>query len=288
MKKPQWITIGAALVLTLALFFFGRTLPRHTEKVAETHSEDDGHDHGPAPAAVTIDSILLVGKKELNTEQLSRITMLENSISRGDVQAQQLKVFHQLSHFWGDSMRYFPAYGWYEAEAARLENSEKTLTFAARLFLEYLQQEPDAGLRKWEALQAKDLFERALAINPANDSARVGLGSAYLFGGASDNPMEGIALIRQVVAKDSTNVYAQLTLARGALMTGQLDKVIERLEIVHKVDPANIEAILMLADTHERMKNKAEAIKWYMESLKHVRRQDVRSDIESRIAELKK
>ena len=74
--------------------------------------------------------------------------MLENSISRGDVKDQQIKVYHQLAHFWGDSMRFFPPYAWYEAEAARLENSEKTLTFAAHLFLENLQQEQDPRIEK--------------------------------------------------------------------------------------------------------------------------------------------
>ncbi len=78
-------------------------------------------------------------------------------------------------------MRFFPPYAWYEAEAARLENSEKTLTFAAHLFLENLQQEENPALAKWKALQAKDLFERSLKINPDNDSAKVGLGACLSF-----------------------------------------------------------------------------------------------------------
>ncbi|MEI9910123.1 MAG: hypothetical protein WDO71_10855 [Bacteroidota bacterium] len=142
-----------------------------------------------------------MAKSQIKPEQVIRITTLENSISRGDVKDQQLKIYHQLAHFWGDSAGIFLPYAWYEAEAARLENSENSLTFAARLFLDNLQQEQNGKFRTWEALQAKDLFERSLMINPDNDSAKVGLGACYLFGNISDAPMEGIAKIRQVLKK---------------------------------------------------------------------------------------
>ncbi len=88
---------------------------------------------------------------------------------------------------------------------------------------------------RWEALQAKDLFERSLKINPDNDSAKVGLGACYLFGNIAPNPMEGIAKIMEVVEKDSTNAYAQMTLAKGSLLSGQIDKAISRLQTVNRL-----------------------------------------------------
>lgn len=287
MKKPQWITIAIALVLVVALFFFGRTVPEKKAIVAEIHSEDDGHDHG-STNDITIDSILAIAKKQLSTEQIIRINELENSISRGDVKNQQIKVYHQLSHFWGDTMRFFPPYAWYEAEAARLENSEKTLTFAAHLFLDNLQQEQNPRLVTWGAMQAKDLFERSLKINPDNDSAKVGLGAVYLFGNISTNPMEGISKIREVVEKDSTNIYAQLTLAKGSILSGQTDKAIGRLQTVNRLQPENLEAILMLAEVYERNGEKTNAVVWYKKSLNYIRRADARVEIEKRINELSK
>lgn len=288
MKKPQWITVGIGLLLVIGIFFFGRTVPPKKAVTAETeHSEHDGHDHG-SPSALSIDTILAAAKKQLNNEQVTRLTLLENSISRGDVKAQQIKVYHQLSHFWGDTMRFFPAYGWYEAEAARLENSEKSLTFAAHLFLENLQQQDNAGLIQWEALQAKDLFERSLKINPDNDSSKVGLGACYLFGNISTNPMEGISKIRQVIDEDSTNIYAHMTLAKGSLISGQADKAIDRLQTVNRLQSDNVEAILMLAEVYERKTDKANAVIWYRKSLPHIPRADVRAEVEKRITELTK
>jgi hypothetical protein len=86
-------------------------------------------------------------------------------------------VYHQLAKFWHDSANSWEPYAWYTAEAARLENSEKNLTFAAHLFLDNLIRDDVAERRKWKALQAKDLFERSLKLNPVNDSSKVGLGA---------------------------------------------------------------------------------------------------------------
>ncbi|MET0461586.1 MAG: tetratricopeptide repeat protein [Chitinophagaceae bacterium] len=291
MKKPQWITVAVAVVLTAFIFLFGRTVPDKSAAPAPAaaHDEHDGHDHGnTATTAVSTDSILFFAKQQLTPEQVTRLNLLENSISRGDVKTQQLRVYHQLSHFWVDSVGFFQPYAWYEAEAARLENSEKSLTFAAHLFLENLQQEENPGLRQWAAVQAKDLFERSLKLNPDSDSSKVGLGATLIFGGIAENPMEGLKWIRDVEQKDSTNVYAQMTLARGALMSGQLDKAVSRLMTVNRMQPENLDAILMLADLYDRMKEKKKAAEWYQVSLKYVTRQDVKKEIEKRIAELSK
>ncbi len=288
MKKPQWISIGVAVFLVIIILAFGRTVAEKNPAVTEGQTVHDDHQHEESTRLLTTDSILLAARKQLSNEQVTRITQLENSITRGDVVVQKLAVYHQLSHFWGDTIRSFAPYAWYEAEAARLENSEKTLTFAARLMLENLQEEEDPSLRQWEALQAKDLFERSLKLNPDNDSSKVGIGATYLFGGISDQPMTGINLIREVVQKDSNNVYAQLTLAKGALVSGQLDRAVSRLELVNRIDPSNVECILMLADLAERQEKKKDAAGWYEKSLQYIGREDVKTEIRKRITELRK
>lgn len=280
-KKPQWITIFVAICVVAVLYFFAKTAPEKkiispsTEATVET-------------SLLNIDSIINLAKRHLNSEQAVKINTLENSISRGDVKDQRLKIYHQLAHFWADTIGAFEPYAWYLAEAARLENSEKTLTFAARLFLDNLQSEDDADLRKWKALQAKDLYERSLKINPDNDSSKVGLGACYLFGNISATPMEGILKIREVAEKDSANVYAQMMLVKGSLISGQYDKAISRLLTIHRLDPNNAEPVLMLADTYERTGDKASAIEWYRNSMPYITRQDVKAEIEKRIEELKK
>ena len=283
MQKPQWITLSVAVFLVFIVYFFGKTIPAKNINKQSSSSEQS------ATNDIATDSILLRAKKELTSSQLINIRDLEDSLKKNaSKKDQQLKIYHQLAHFWGDTAGIFEPYAWYEAEAARLENSEKTLTFAARLFLDNLQSDNIDERRRWKALQAKDLFERSLIINPLNDSSKIGLGACYLFGNISATPMEGILKIRQVAEKDSTNVYAQIMLAKGAIISGQYDKAIIRLLNANRMKEDNIEAILMLADVYDRLRDKKNAINWYNRGLKYIKLEDARTDIENRIKELKK
>ncbi|TMI96137.1 MAG: hypothetical protein E6H06_04730 [Bacteroidetes bacterium] len=241
---------------------------------------------------MSTDSILVQAKKKLSPDQVSRLNALEHSIVRGDVKDQQLKVYHQLAHFWADSGRVFEPYAWYESEAARLENSEKSLTFAAHLLLQNLRGESDPALRTWKAVQAKDLFERSLKINPNNDSSTVGLGACFIFGGISATPMEGIMKVRAVSEKDSNNIFAQEVLGHGSMISGQYDRAITRFEAVFRLSKENIdtrlEACLMLAEAYEKKADNSAAIDWYDKSLSLIKNEDVKQEVRKRIEELSK
>ena len=282
MKRPQLITIAVAILLVAGIFYLGRTIPKRSANTL-TLIDSSGEKE-----TVTIDTFLAIAKKKLSPEQVMRINTLEHSISRGDVKDQQLKVYHQLSHFWYDSANAFEPYAWYEAEAARLENSEKSLNFAAQLFLDNLQGDDVAERRRWKALQAKDLFERSLKINPDNDSTKVGLGACYLFGNISASPMQGIQKIREVTQKDSNNMYAQFMLGKASLLSGQYDKAIARFEAVAAKEPGNLDAVLLLGEVYERTGDKTKAVKWYQRCLDLVKSPELRTAIEKRITELKK
>ena len=277
---------GAGLFLVVLFFIFGRFVP---EKGVSAPAIPPMAATAPLPQeAASIDTILHYAKKGLPASQVSFIEKLEKELSAASKKEAQLNVYHKLAHFWKDSARIFEPYVWYEAESSRLENSEKSLTFAARLFLENLQSDQNGSRRQWKALQAKDLYERSLKINPDNDSSKVGLGACFLFGNISANPLEGIAMIREVIQRDSTNVYAQLTLVKGSLLSGQYEKGIERLLKVVTLQPSNTEAVLMLADLYERTGEKKKAIEWYGKSLQLIPTPEIQQAIRERIEELKK
>lgn len=55
-------------------------------------------------------------------------------------------------------------------------------------------------------------------------------------------PMQGILLLRDVAEENPGNFRAQYHLGRFSAQTGQWDKVIERFEVVRKIDPEFVEA----------------------------------------------
>jgi cytochrome c-type biogenesis protein CcmH/NrfG len=230
-------------------------------------------------------------KAKLSTSQAVALSKIENSISRGDVLSQKIKANNQLAYFWKDSIKSFELYAFYLSTASKLENSEKTLTFAAQLFLDNLRGEKNEEKLNWETTEAIDLFERAIKLNPENDNLKVGLGSCYIYGkGQSGNPqetMKGIQALLAVVRKDSTNMKAQMVLGVGGLVSGQFEKAIPRLQKVVEAEPKNVEAIAYLADAYAGKGNKAEAIKWYNISKQLINDKHYTEEVEQRIKALK-
>ena len=284
MKKQQIILVGSGVLLLVLLYFFGNTVPpkKGSPVAAQTPAGQ--------PQKIAFATILQAAKQKLTPSQQTYVSGLETSVVRGDVKAQQIKQYNQLAAFWIDSVHLVEPYAYYTGAAAKLENSEKSLTFAARQFLNQLKGSNQPLMKQWMADQAKELFEKALEINPANDSSKIGLGSCYIFGSSAENPQEvmtGIQKILEVSRRDSTNMYAQLMLGIGGVVSGQLDKAVERLENVTHKEPANMEAVFMLAEAYERKGDNANAIRWYQHAKQYMHNDQLLKDIDDRIKSLK-
>ena len=279
MKKQQLLLVGGGFLLFILLFLFGNTIPpkKPAPIAANTPHEQK---------TIETEKLLTHAKERLTPQQLERVTSLENSVKRGDVKNQQLKVYKALASIWGDSVKLFEPYAYYTAEAAKLENSEKSLTFAAHLFLTNLKTESDPPMQNWLATNAKDLFQRALQVNPANDSSKIGVGACYIFGNISDNPMEGIAAIREVVQRDPNNMFGHLILGLGGVKSGQFDRAIEHFKVIAEKQPDNLEASLNLAEAYDQKGDKANAVKWYKEVKAKVPNPEAQKELDARIKAL--
>jgi len=284
-KKQQIILLAGGLLIFACLFYFGKT-------VATKDSSSTGEASGPPMAAAfNIEKYIQDAKSKLSVSQINYINSLENSISRGDVAAQQIKVYNQLASFWADSVHQQEIYIFYTSQSAKLVNSEKNLTFAAQLILADLRNESDPAKRGWKAEQAIELFEHAITLNPNNPNLQVGLGSCYVFGkGMVGNPqetMKGIQQLLQVVRKDSLNMQAQLVLGIGGVISNQFDKAIDRLLNVLKYEPSNLEAISWLADAYAGKGDKTNALKWYEISKRMINNPVYTKEVNERIKSLK-
>ena len=278
MPKKQLIIAIAGLALVALLFIFGNTVAPKSKVQAPV-----------AKAVKSFDILQFIGeeKKHLSASQLINLSKLENSVTRGDVNCQLITAHTQLANFWKDSVKSFEPYAYYLSEAAKLDKSEKNLTFAAQLILNNLRAEPDEAKLNWKTAQAIALFEKAIELNPDNDDLKVGLGSCYIFGkgrvGGPEETMKGIQQLLSVVRNDSNNMKAQMMLGVGGYVSGQYDKAIERLQKVIKAQPDNIEAIAFLADAYAAKGDKAEAIKWYTISKRLVNDSHYSQEVDERI-----
>ena len=280
MKKPQVIAIIVGLLLVSFLYIF---VPRSQKK------ENSATNQVAANEGVSSKSIVDGAKTSLTAEQKISLLSIENQLNTSSKHQDSIRIYQALAQFWSKEAHRIEPYLYYTYSAALLENNEKSLTFAAQQLVDNFTN-PDAppALQNWMASNAKVLLEKALVINPINDSAKINLGACYLFGNISDNPMQGILKVKEVVDKNPHNNYGQLILALGGKKSGQYEKAIERFLIVIKDQPTNIEAMVNLAECYELTNQKAIAITWYTKLKELVNNPEAKAALSKRIQELKK
>jgi tetratricopeptide (TPR) repeat protein len=283
MNKQQLILIIGGLAAIAGLYFFGNTVAP-SKKTVTAAADSSGH------SAFDIDEFETKSIAALSKERQRFIYELKENVKRGDVKEQTIHVDHQLARFWKDSVPNPVLHFNFTAEASKLENSEKSLTFAAHSILGYLPFAQNQDEQSWLASEGKALFERALVLNPSNDSSVVGLGGCIMYGApeGSEGTMAGILKVREVAQRDSNNVFAQYMLGVGGLISRQYDKAALRFERVVKAQPDNLEALFKLAEANELMGEKAKAISWYQDIAAKVADPEMKAAIAKRIEELRK
>lgn len=272
--KKQLIIAASGLTLIILLFTFGKTSEPSKPSPAATAEHSHSFD---------IDTFIRKQEKLLPVSALTKLDSIKQ-------QTTGIAKFIALATFWKDSTKVYEPFLFYHSEAAKLDNSEKKLNFAAQLFLETLRAELDEAKQEWETAQAIDLFQRAINLDPQNDDLRLGLGSCYIYGySRSTNPeqtLKGIQEILTVARKDSNNMKAQFLLGVGDMVSGQYDKALNRFIRVVNEQPTNLEAIAYLADAYVATGNKEEAIKWYTISKRLANNPHYSEEVDKRIKSL--
>lgn len=149
-----------------------------------------------------------------------------------------------------------------------------------------LQTAPDEKAKNYLSNNAIECYKAAVAIDSTITDNRLRLASAYMEGGSQ--PMQGVGILLDLVKKDSNNVDALLMLGRFGIISGQYDKAIARLEKILYLQPQNSEALLMLAEAHNKLGNKEKALELLERCKKTVNSPELKSEIDKYIESIKK
>ncbi len=261
----------------MLLFFFGETINPKKPIVIPVQQEKI--------ATIDINEILIQSKEHLSNAQKQLLIKLESKLKEEE-NTDKIHVLNHLASFWKDSAKVYEPYLYYLSEAAKLENSEKSLTFAAQQLINNLLEVGEPSIQNWLATNAKVLFDKALIINPNNDSSKIGLGACYILGNISTNPMEGILPVKAIADKNPNNLFAQIILGLGGKKSTQYNKAIERFLVIYNHQPKNLFVLLNLAECFELKGDKVSAKLWYLKSNDLISNTNIKKEIEKRIKEL--
>lgn len=256
MNKKQ-IVVSVVIVAIMGYLY---SLPvKGLIKPSQTHDTAQAAPAGKAVSSVTVTTVSEPAKAAIGAALSAKINELEGQLANVSTDDAKLPIEKQLATRWDDVNQPAPAAFYYQA-VARKENSFDAWLKAGDRFNDAYKITQDTAVTPAFITGAVEAFTNALKLKPQSLEGKTGLGVAYVNGGAS--PMQGIALLREVIAQDPENINANLNLGLFSMKSGQYDKAVQRFKTVISKKPG-FEPYFYLAETYKQLGQKSEAIAAY-------------------------
>lgn len=257
MNKKQ-IAISAAVVVIMGYLYYLPVKGLIKPKEAKTDKTNVMTASRKPATAVTVDMVSATAKAAIGAALTGKINDLEGQLKNASG-ADEQKLQQQLASQWDDVNQPAPAAFYYQA-LARKENKLEDWLNAGNRFNDAYKLTQDTLLQPAFVTNAVEAFQSALKLKPESLVGKTGLGVAYVNGGAG--PMQGIALLLEVVKKDPNNWNANLNLGMFAMKSGQYEKAVGRFKTLI-AQKQELEPTFYLAESYKQLGMKKEAIDAY-------------------------
>ncbi len=276
MNRSIWIVIILATFLTGGLYSLPKVVVKSQERNL-TESKDSTQasvsKQAETPAAESHTT-------PLTTEQQRSVNTLSQEFSSATDAPQKAKAALQLSDFYLE-IRKFDSAAKYAETLALLEPIEKNLIRAGDRYYDAFSFAVDGKKSAGLGAKARDWYQKALDKNPALLNVKANMAMTYV---STETPMQGIMLLREVLANDPTNEVALFNMGLLSMRSNQYEKAIERFRQLLKGNPENTKARFYLGVSLAQTGKNKEAL----EELLIVKGNEKDPTIQAAIAELEK
>ena len=271
------------IVIVIVVVLMGGLLARPIKGLVDENNGSSESASTSSSSAFNLQSVSEITKQSINASLAQEITALEERLTEvsGD---EKLALLEQLAQKWDDLAKFAPQGFIYEEMAEISPKFEYWLKAGDAYRGAYTNLQDTAMSAELNRLAIRS-YEKAIQLDENNLDAKTGLGAAMVTGTA--NPMGGIALLQEVVAKDPKNIQANKTLGLFSLQSRQFDKAIERFNTVVELNP-DAESYFYLATGYENIGLKNEAIAAFQKSKEMASDPTLSQFIDRRVEELSK
>lgn len=240
-KKTQVILVLIALVLFVLLFIAPKIAPKSNDDTSIVNRQST-----ITNLNATIDVYVNLALKNLEPQKKLNVNKLL-----------ALKNYDSTIAFWDKQKR--PDIASYYTEEIAKKTATATNWFKAgnRYYyaVQFSEDEKEVPILYQCAMRC---FNKGLKLEPNNVDAKIMYASCFVEG--TNNPMEGVTLLKQIEKTDSNNVKLQTVFAAFSVKSGQIDKAIYRYKKILQLDSTNIAVYLYLADIYEQQQNTQKTI----------------------------
>jgi tetratricopeptide (TPR) repeat protein len=177
----------------------------------------------------------------------------------------------------------FDSAAWFAEEASKFFNTTESWIKAGDYYYQAYTFALDQVKQNQLADKAREFFKKVLDANPKNLEVKTKLAMTYL----STNPMQGVMMLREVLAADPKNELALLNMGMLSIQSGQHQRAVERLEELVEINPNHAQGQLLLGIALMNLGEKARA-KQQFEKVKEINTDPaVQATVDSYLQDLK-
>jgi predicted Zn-dependent protease len=272
-----------ALVIAAIVLLVGFLYTREIKGLVVPKDKETAQMPTQPTEKISIEEVSATAKNLVSAAIAKDITALEITYKSAS-ETDKIANAKQLAQKWDDVEQAAPSAMYLEVVANAEPNLTNWLNTGGR-FLKAFENTQDSLTQPVMLQKANVAFTKALAIDSASLDAKTGLGVTIVNGMGA--PMQGIAMLLDVVKKDPKNLKANMNLGMFAIKSGQFDKAIVRFNDIIANIKATPDAYFYLATAYENLGKNTQAIDAYLSSKKLAANPTLSSFIDKKVAELK-
>jgi len=278
-QSKQIILISA--VLLLVVFLFTRDIKGLVKPKEDTAAAPAAGQMQAEAAEINLDEVSTVGKNLVGSAVAKEISTLENEFKTSNG-SKKISLAASLAKKWDAVDQPVPSALYLEMVAQQEKTLDSWLASGEKL-MKAFDNSRDSTLLQPLLQKANASYSAAVALDSTNLDAKTGLGITIVNG--MGMPMQGIAMLMDVVKKDPKNLKANMSLGVFAIKSGQFDKAIARFNDIIAIKPTP-DAYFYLATSYESLGKNKEAIDAYLQSKKLAGNLTLSKFIDRKVAEL--
>lgn len=213
----------------------------------------------------------------LTAEQRQQIDRLRQAYLTATGTDEKLKQAEALSGAWAQATQ-FDSAAYYAEAIVKLQPTLPNYLRAADRYYEAFTFAVDETKSKALGERTRELYQKALDINPTLLQAKSNLAMTYL---STATPMQGISLLREVIEQDPDFEPALFNLGILSMRSNQYQKAAERFERILRNNPGSTRTMFYLGISYAELGQKQKAI----DLLKTVRQKEKDPTIQAGVDE---
>lgn len=239
MLKTRIILIVVSAAIVWLLFLLPKVVVENEGQIAakeENESTEDPHTTTPAALRESINSL---NARYLEVSENEKSAIFADSLVSLYTEAGQ-----------------FDSAAWFAEKAATFFKNKESLIKAGNSYYDAYTFALDPKKQAEMAEKTRSLLGQVLEADPDNLDAKTKIAMTYL---SSQNPMQGIMMLREVLEKDPTNEQAMFNMGMLSIQSNQYDRAVERLTDLVAVYPNHVQGQLLLGVAYMNTNKKDKA-----------------------------